>query len=72
MVMTLSPIATMLIARIILAERISSQKIHAGLLGIAGVTLLISNTQLHLDPLGLIAAGAGMISSALGFILTRY
>ena len=72
MVMTLSPIATMLIARIILAERITSQKIYAGLLGIAGVTLLISNTQLHLDPLGLLAAGAAMTCSALGFVLTRY
>lgn len=71
MVMALSPLATMTMARLILSEHITSRKFLGGLLGILGVFLLIGSTQGTLDATGLLAATGGMLSSALGFVLTR-
>lgn len=71
MIMALSPIVTMIMARLILSEYISPRKVMGGLLGIFGVFILIGGTQGTLDALGLLAATGGMFSSALGFILTR-
>jgi len=71
MVMALSPLATMAMAHTILNEKVTPRTISGGVLGIIGVFTLIGTTPEHLDPIGLLAAGAGMVSSALGFVLTR-
>ena len=71
MIMALSPIATMAMAHLLLKEKITPRTISGGILGLLGVFTLLGGTTGHLDPLGLLAAGAGMISSALGFVLTR-
>lgn len=71
MVMDLSPLATMMMARLILNEQTSSRKVFGGLFGVTGVFILIGNTQGTLDVTGLLAAIGGMLSSALGFVLTR-
>lgn len=71
MIMALSPIATMAMAHLLLKEKITPRTISGGILGLLGVFTLLGGTTGHLDPIGLLAAGAGMISSALGFVLTR-
>lgn len=71
MIMALSPIATMAMAHLLLKEKITPRTISGGILGLLGVFTLLGGTTGHLDLIGLLAAGAGMISSALGFVLTR-
>ena len=71
MIMALSLIATMAMAHLLLKEKITPRTISGGFLGLLGVFILLGGTTEHLDPIGLLAAGAGMISSALGFVLTR-
>ena len=58
-------------AHLLLKEKITPRTISGGILGGLGVFTLLGGTAGHLDPIGLLAAGAGMISSALGFVLTR-
>lgn len=72
MVMALSPLVTMAIAHAILNEKITPLTISGGVLGVLGVFTLLGGTTGHLDLIGLLAAGAGMVSSALGFVLTRH
>lgn len=72
MVMALSPLATMAMAHTTLNEKVTPRTISGGVLGIIGVFTLIGTTPEHLDHIGLLAAGAGMVSSALGFVLTRH
>ncbi|WP_068171818.1 DMT family transporter [Rothia sp. ND6WE1A] len=71
MIMALSPIATITMAHLLLNEKITPRTLSGGFLGLLGVFTLLGGTTGHLDPTGLLAAGAGMISSALGFVLTR-
>lgn len=71
LIMALSPIATILMARLLLNERITVSKIIGGLLGLAGVTLLLGGFSGSLDALGLAASVCAMLTSALGFVLTR-
>lgn len=71
MIMALSPIATMTMAHLLLNEKITPRTLSGGFLGLLGVFTLLGGTTGHLDPIGLLASGAGMASSALGFVLTR-
>ena len=59
-------------AHTILKEKITPRTISGGILGVLGVFTLIGTTQEKLDTIGLLAAAAGMLTSALGFILTRH
>lgn len=71
MIMALSPIATMAMAHLLLNEKITPRTLSGRILGLLGVFALLGGTTGQLDPIGLLAAGAGMISSTLGFVLTR-
>ncbi len=71
MVMALSPLFTMLMARAILEEIFTVRRILGGILSVIGVFVLIGKVQGTLDALGLLASFVGMLISALGFILIR-
>lgn len=71
LIMALSPIATILMARLLLNERITTPKLMGGILGIIGVALLLGGFSGTLDVLGLVASACAMLTSALGFVLTR-
>lgn len=71
MVMALSPLVTIVMAQSLVGEAVTARKILGGLLGVVGVFVLVGGVDGTLSPLGLLAAGCGMISSALGFVLTR-
>lgn len=71
MLMALSPIVTMLLALLILGEKLPPRRLLGGILGIAGVFLLVGGIQGEIDWIGALASFGGMASSALGFVLTK-
>lgn len=71
MVMALSPLMTVLMAKVLVNEQLTGQKIVGGLLGILGVCLLLGRDAGSIDALGMLASVAGMLTTALGFVLTR-
>lgn len=65
------PLIVIALSRLFLGRPIRSLTILAGLIGLAGVALLVLTPQATLDPLGLAAAFAGAVSMAFGTVLTR-
>lgn len=58
-------------AFVLLSQRPGRRVLLAGAAGLAGVTLLVLRSDAALDPIGLAAAAAGMVSMSLGTVLGR-
>ncbi|MGB3683054.1 MAG: EamA family transporter [Rubrobacteraceae bacterium] len=65
------PLLVAFLAWSLLGERLSWGKVMAGLLGVAGVALLVLRAGAALDPVGILAALAGAVSMAAGVVLTK-
>ncbi|UCR88039.1 DMT family transporter [Mycetocola spongiae] len=70
-VMAASPIAMMLCAWALIAERPRLTQLIGAVLGLLGVALLLLTGTGALSPLGIAAAVAAMLFSALGFVLSK-
>ncbi|MEU7530061.1 DMT family transporter [Saccharothrix sp. NPDC042600] len=70
-VMALSPAAMMALAWVALAERPHALSVTGAVVGIGGVVLVFAAGIDSFDPLGLTAAGAAMLMSAFGHVLTK-
>lgn len=65
------PLLVAFLAWPLLGERLSAAKVAAGVLGIAGVALLVLRAGAALDTVGVFAALAGAASMATGVVLTK-
>lgn len=70
-VQALSPLVVMTLAWLVLQERAGKRTVLAGLVGAAGVALLVLDAGAALDPLGVAATLGSVLSSALGFVLVK-
>lgn len=72
-VATISAMQTLLVPVLVLAlgERVRMRQLAAGLLGVAGVALVVLRGSTHLDRLGVLAAAALAFLAAFGLLLTR-
>lgn len=70
-VQALSPLVVMTLAWFVLGERAGRRRVAAGVIGAAGVGLLVLDAGARLDPLGLAGSVASVLSSALGFVLVK-
>lgn len=70
-VQALSPLVVMTLAWWVLGERAGGRRVAAGVVGAAGVGLLVLDAGARLDPLGIAAAVGSVASSALGFVLVK-
>ena len=68
----IQPLVAAGLAAWLLRERLTLRIVLAGLLGFAGVALLVLRAGAHLDGIGLIAGLAGAASMASGVVLTKY
>jgi probable blue pigment (indigoidine) exporter len=67
----IQPLVVVMLARFLIGTPIRSVAIVAGIIGMAGVSLLVLTPSATLDPVGIIAGLAGAISMAFGTVLTR-
>lgn len=67
----LSPLAVIVLARVLLGEVVTGRRLVAALVGVVGVALLVLDARAALDPIGLAAAAVGVVSMASGVVLTR-
>lgn len=67
----LSPLAVMLVAWLLLRERAGAARVLAGVVGVAGVTILVCQVPHGVDPWGVAAAAGAVLVSALGFVLLK-
>ena len=70
-VQALSPLAVMAVALPMLGERPGARRVLAGLVGVAGVGLLVLRAGSQISTVGLIAALGSVLVSALGFVLVK-
>jgi probable blue pigment (indigoidine) exporter len=68
---TLSPLAVMAIALPVLGERPGARRVLAGLVGVVGVGLLVLRAGSQVSVLGVVAAVASVLVSAVGFVLVK-
>ena len=69
--MACSAVATMLFAWPLLGERPRRRPVLGAVLGLAGVVALVGTSAVGLDAVGLAASLLAMLSSSLGFVLTK-
>ncbi|MEV7430933.1 EamA family transporter [Nocardioides sp. NPDC092400] len=65
------PLAVLGIAYVALGERASGARVVAALVGLAGVGLLVLQNPGGVDPVGLAAAAASVVASAVGLVLVK-
>lgn len=65
------PLIVIALSRVFLGTPIRLSAILGGLLGVAGVALLVLTPKAALDPIGIVAGLAGAVSMAFGTVLTR-
>jgi probable blue pigment (indigoidine) exporter len=70
-VQAMSPLAVMAMALPMLGELPGVRRVAAGLVGVAGVGLLVLRAGGHVGAVGLAAAVASVLVSALGFVLIK-
>lgn len=66
------PLIVIALSRLFLAKPIRFFAVIAGLMGMAGVALLVLTSKAALDPVGVAAGLAGAVSMAFGTVLTRH
>ena len=66
-----SPLAVMVLARLMIAEPATSRRVAGGLLGLAGVALLVLGTPDGVTGVGLAGAFASVLVSGVGFVLVK-
>ncbi|MEU7983077.1 EamA family transporter [Micromonospora sp. NPDC049081] len=71
LIMSFQPMLVLILAALLLRDRIRPLHVAACLLGATGVALLVLRPTAALDPLGVIAALAGAASMASGIVLTK-
>ncbi|MBX7444672.1 MULTISPECIES: EamA family transporter [unclassified Arthrobacter] len=67
----IQPLIVALLASRMLGERLTGGILGAGAAGVAGVALLVLQSQSRLDPVGVLAALGGAGSMALGIVLSK-
>jgi probable blue pigment (indigoidine) exporter len=70
-VMAASPVAMMLLARLVLRERARAAAIAGAGCGVVGVVLLLATAAGRIDPFGILASVAAMLLSCTGFVLGK-
>ncbi|MEV4599889.1 EamA family transporter [Amycolatopsis sp. NPDC049253] len=65
------PIVVAFLAVAILRERLSAWRVAWGVVGVAGVALVVLGPDAALDPVGILAGLAGAVSMATGVVLTK-
>lgn len=71
LVMTVQPMVVLILAALLLGDRIRSIHVLACLLGTGGVALLVLKSNASLDTVGILAALAGAVSMASGIVLNK-
>lgn len=66
-----SPLAVMVLARLMISEPATSRRVAGGLLGVAGVALLVLGTPEGVTGMGLAGAFASVLVSGVGFVLVK-
>lgn len=66
-----SPLAVMLLARILAGERARTASVVAAVVGVVGVGVLVLRGGVSLDPLGVLASLTAVACSSLGFVLIK-
>jgi probable blue pigment (indigoidine) exporter len=67
----IQPLVAAALAAVLLGERFSAVNLLTGLLGVAGVALLVLRNEVPLDALGVVAALGGALSMASGVVMTK-
>jgi probable blue pigment (indigoidine) exporter len=67
----IQPLIVIVLSRLVLGRPIKALAVAAGLVGMAGVGLLVLTPGAALDPIGVLAGLAGAVSMACGTVLTR-
>lgn len=67
----IQPLIAACLAALLLGERLRRQSVLAGVVGVAGVAMIVLQPGAHLDPLGVIAGLSGATSMAAGVTLTK-
>ncbi|TFV98797.1 EamA family transporter [Leifsonia flava] len=70
-VMALAPLVMMLLARVLISERLRMLPLLGGVIGVLGVGLMLFSTGAGVNLLGVAASVAAMTMSSLGFILAK-
>ncbi|MBM7504555.1 DMT family transporter [Agromyces aurantiacus] len=70
-VMATSPVAMMLLARLLAGERLRAVPLVGAAVGLVGVVLLLATDAGAVDPLGIVASVAAMLLSSLGYVLAK-
>jgi probable blue pigment (indigoidine) exporter len=70
-IMATSPVALMLLAWMLVAERPRALPLIGSGVGIAGVCLMLSTGAVALDPLGVLASVAALVMSSIGYVLAK-
>ncbi len=65
------PLVVLLLAGMLLGERVRARAVVVALLGVVGVGLLVLRAAVALDPVGVLAAVGGALSMAVGVVLTK-
>lgn len=66
-----APMFALAFAAVLLAESPTRRKLVAGLVGVAGVALVVLRGTIELDPIGVLAGLGGAASMAAGTVLTK-
>ncbi|MFB6818978.1 EamA family transporter [Streptomyces sp. NPDC056347] len=70
-IMAASPLALMLLAWAVVAERPRGLPLLGGGIGIAGVCLMLLTGTVHLNALGVLTSATAMVTSSLGYVLAK-
>lgn len=70
-VSAMSPLAVMLLAAVVIRERPTAGGIGGGIVGVAGVSLLVLRAGVDVDPIGLMAAVGAVLLAGVGFVLVK-
>lgn len=70
-VMALNPVVMMLLSLLLLRERLRRVALLGAAAGLVGVALLVGVSATPIDPIGLAASLAAMLSGAIGYVLTQ-
>lgn len=71
LVMSSQPILVIVFSSVLLSSRITTRQLIAGVIGVAGIGLLVVNSKVVLDVGGVTVALLGTVSMAFGVVLTK-